>query len=46
MMSTNKLLFTDGTSKSITPANSKDFTLLELQEYVRGYIQLILLQNN
>lgn len=45
-MNISKLLFTDGTFKTITPANNKDFTLKELQKYVGGYIQLIPLQDN
>jgi Domain of unknown function (DUF3846) len=42
----NKLLLPDGTFENITPANNKNFTLEELQEYVGGYIQLIHLQDN
>lgn len=35
----------DGITTQITPGNGKTFTLEELQEIVRGYIQLIAMFN-
>lgn len=35
------LLKTDGTKQEVFPANKKDFTLKELQDYVGGYIERV-----
>jgi hypothetical protein len=31
----------DGTAKPVEPANGREFTLEEMQEYVGGYIELV-----
>lgn len=35
-----RILYTDGTSKEITPSNGKYFTLEEKQQIVGGYIEI------
>lgn len=40
------ILYTDGTSKEISPANGTDFSLKELQAIVEGYIESIPLKDS
>ena len=34
-----KIIYPDGTTKDISPANGNDFSLEELQKIVEGYIE-------
>lgn len=43
---TSILYKTDGTQEDVLPANSKWFTLEELQGFVKGYIELVYLHDN
>lgn len=38
-----KIIYPDGTTKDISPANGNDFSLEELQKIVEGYIELVYL---
>lgn len=40
------LLLPDGTNKAVTPMNGKSFSLDELQGFVKGYIEIIGLDND
>lgn len=36
-----KIIYPDGTTETVSPANGKDFSLEELQKMVEGYIEMI-----
>ena len=40
-----KIIYPDGTTKNINPANGNDFSLDELQKIVEGYIELVYLND-
>ena len=41
-----KIIFTNGTEKKVMPKNGTDFSLEELQGFVKGYIEIVYLPND